>query len=183
MPNLYHLVLFAHVSGDIGIFVSLGIQLVSMAVLRRAQTIEQARVLVRLIHLSDSLSVISVLLTLATGLYMALTVWNLQIGWIAVSLASLILLMPPLIQALVEPRMRMIMKMVKEAPDGPLPEPLYKRLHDPVLSIGLHTTTALVFGIVFLMTTKPALVGSIVVIAFALILGIVSGLPIRRQSR
>jgi hypothetical protein len=73
--------------------------------------------------------------------------------------------------------------MAKEAPNGPLPEPLYARIHDPVLSAGLNGTAATVLGIVFLMTTKPALVDSIAVIAVALVLGIASALPLRRRPR
>jgi uncharacterized membrane protein len=114
---------------------------------------------------------------------MALTAWNLRISWIAVSLASLILILPLLIRGIVEPRVRAIVKMVREAPDGPLPEPLYEKIHDPLLAAGLNGTAATVVGIVFLMTTKPALVASIVVILIALALGLASALPLRRRSR
>jgi hypothetical protein len=41
----------------------------------------------------------------------------------------------------------------------------------------LQTGAAIVLGIVFLMTTKPALVGSITTMAVALALGLASGLP------
>lgn len=49
----------------------------------------------------------------------------------------------------------------------------------------LQIMAALLFGLVFLMTIKPALVDSIIVIAVALALGLVSSLPfwyIRRRK-
>ncbi len=44
--NLYHPVLFLHVSGDIGIFIGIGIQLVSLMALRRTTTIKPMRAIV-----------------------------------------------------------------------------------------------------------------------------------------
>jgi len=182
MPAIYNLVLFLHVSSDIGLFVGIGAQLLTLAALRRVKNTEQARTLIGLIKMSEPLSIISGLLLLATGLYLALRHWSLQNGWIAVSLGSLVVVMPLLIRGVVDPRMRVIKTMVKEAQDSPLPESLYRRIHDPVLGAGVQTLAAFVLGIVFLMTTKPALVGSITVIAFALVLGVLSGLPLRRQQ-
>ena len=42
---------------------------------------------------------------------------------------------------------------------------------------------ALLLGIVFLMTTKPALTGSLIVMAVALVLGLSSGLLVSRVTR
>lgn len=180
--NLYSLMLFLHVSGDIGIFIGIGVQLLSLAALRRAKSVEQVRALAGLISLSDPISVISALVTIAAGLYMALTVWGLQTGWIAVALASLIVLLPPLIAGVVEPRMRAIVTMAKEVPDGPLPATLDTRIHDPVLGTALYTVAALVLGIVFLMTNKPSLTASILAMVVALALGLAFGLPLWRTA-
>src|SRR5687767_8349785 len=95
--SLYTIVLFLHVCGDVGIFVGLGAQLLSLIALWRAQSVEQVRAIVWLIPISDLIGIISALLTIATGLYMTLTVWSLQTGWIAVALTSLILFLPLLI--------------------------------------------------------------------------------------
>lgn len=181
--NLYSLVLFVHVSGDIGIFIGIGAQLLSLMALRRATRVEHARAIAGLITLSDPISVISALVTIAAGLYMALTVWGLQTGWIAVALASLVVLLPPCIVGVVEPRMRAIVTMAKEVPDGPLPATLDTRIHDPVLGTALHTVAAVVLGIVFLMTNKPSLAGSILAMVVALALGLASGLPLWRAAR
>jgi uncharacterized membrane protein len=183
MPSIHNLVLFLHVSSDIGLFIGIGIQLLTLTALRRVKNTEQARTLIGLIKMSEPLSIISGLLLLASGLYLALRHWSLQNGWIAVSLGSLVVVMPLLIRGVVDPRLRVIITMVKEAKDTPLPESLYRRIHDPVLGAGVQTLAAFVLGIVFLMTAKPALVTSIAVIAFALVIGVLSGLPLRRQEK
>src|SRR6266567_7670801 len=180
--SIYTIVLFLHVSGAIGYFVSIGIWLFGLVSLRRAQRVEQVRALVHLVGLSGPLFGISVLLILAAGLYMAFTAWSLQTGWIAVALVSLVL-MAPLGTALIEPRRRAIERLAREAPDGPLPQSLEQRIYDPVLSTALQTIAALLFGIVFLMTTKPSLPGSLIVMAVALALGLASGLFFSRPAR
>src|SRR6266699_1238729 len=180
--SIYTIVLFLHVSGAIGYFVSIGIWLFGLVSLRRAQRVEQVRALVHLVGLSGPLFGISVLLILAAGLYMAFTAWSLQTGWIAVALVSLVL-MAPLGTALIEPRRRAIERLARETPDGPPPQSLEQRIHDPVLLTALQTVAALLFAIVFLMTTRPSLAGFLVVIVVALALGLAWGLLVSRVPR
>ena len=85
--------------------------------------------------------------------------------------------------ALIEPRKRAIDRLAREAPAGPLPQSLEQRTHDPVLLTALLTIATLLLGIVFLMTTKPALTGSLIVIAIALALGLASGALASRTMR
>ena len=105
--SIYTIVLFLHVSGAIGYFISIGTWLFGLATLRRAQRVEQVRSIANLVGLTGPRFAISVLLILVTGLYMALTAWGLQTGWIDVALISLIV-MAPLGTVLVEPRRRAI---------------------------------------------------------------------------
>jgi hypothetical protein len=179
----YSLALFIHVTADIGIFVALGVQLFCLAALRRSNSVERASAFVHLIHISDPLSIISALLTIAAGLYMAVTVWDWRTGWILTALGSIILLLPPLIAGVIEPRLRAIAAQVKAASPGPLPALLRTRLNDPVLGTALHTAAAVVLGIVFLMTTKPSLVGSVIAMAIFVALGLASGWPLWRATR
>jgi peptidoglycan/LPS O-acetylase OafA/YrhL len=113
---------------------------------------------------------------------MAITAWSLRTGWIAVALISLILI-APLGTAFIEPRRRDLARLAQEAPDGLLPQALQQRIHDPILGTALQTVTILLLGIVFLMTTKPELIGSIIVMAVALVLGLASGLLFSRATR
>ena len=180
--SIYTIVLFLHVSGAIGYFISTGTWLFGLSALRRARRVEQVRALTNLVGRSGPLFGISVLLILATGLYMALTAWGLRTGWIDVALISLILI-APLGTAFIEPRRRAIDRLAREAPDGPLPPALERSIHDPVLGTALQTVVVLLLGIVFLMTTKPSLTGSLIVMAVALALGLASGLLVSRTTR
>ena len=63
--------------------------------------------------------------------------------------------------------------MAQEAPDGPLPDVVAQRTHDPLLLTTQVTVTFLLLGIVFLMTNKPStLIDSLIVIAIVLALGL-----------
>src|SRR5258708_23036863 len=179
--SIYTIVLFLRVRGGIGEFGSIGIWLFGLVGLWRAQRVEKVRALTGLIGLTGPLFGISVLLILAAGLYMAITAWGLQTGWIAVGLISLVL-MAPLGPALIEPRRRTIDRVARDASDGPLREALEQRIHDPVLLTSVLTIAALLFGIVFLMTTKPALIGSLIVMAVALVIGLASGVLVTRAT-
>jgi len=176
----YTIVLFLHISGAIGYFVAMGTWLFSLSALRRAQRVEQVRALTQLIRRSGPLFGISVLL-LVTGLYMTITAWGFQVGWTLVALISLILI-APLGSAFIEPRRRAIDRLAQEAPDGPLPRSLERSTHDPILLTAVQTVTILLLGIVFLMTNKPSLAGSLVVMAIALVLGLASGLLVSRVT-
>jgi len=180
--DIYNIVLFLHISGAIGYFVGIGTWLFGFTALRRAQRVEQVRALTNLTGRLGPLFVISVLLILASGLYMAITAWGLRTSWIAVGLISLILI-APLGLVLIEPRRRAIARLAQEAPDGPLPQALQQRIHDPILGTALQTVAVLLLGIVFLMTTKPALIFSLIVMAVALVLGLASGLLVSRSMR
>ena len=179
--NIYTIVLFLHITGAIGYFVAIGTWLLAVVSMRRTQRVEPVRALVHLMGLLGPLFAISVLLILAAGLYMALTMWNLTSGWILVGLISLILI-APLGTALIEPRRRAIDRLASEAPDGPLPSSLEQHIHDPVLLTSVQTVLVLLLCIVFLMTTKPGWVGSLIVMGVALLLGLVSGVLVSRRG-
>jgi hypothetical protein len=179
--SIYTIVLFLHVIGAIGYFISMGIWLFGFTAIRRAQRVEQVRTLAHLIGRLGPLFGISVLLILATGLYMAITAWGLLTSWVLVALISLILI-APLGTAFIEPRRRAIDRLAQDAPDGPLPQSLEQRTHDPVLLTALQTVTTLLLGIVFLMTNKPSLIGSFIVMAVALVLGLASGALVSRAT-
>ena len=173
--SVYVIVLFAHVIGAVGYFISSGTRLLALASLRRAQRVEQVRLVATLDSWLGPLFGVSLLLLLATGLYMTFTTWGFQTGWIDVALASVIL-MAPFGAAIMEPRRRAIGKLAQELPDGVIPETLFQRIHDPVLRTAVQTLLILLLGIVFLMTTKPSPSVSIIVMGAALLLGLGTGL-------
>jgi hypothetical protein len=59
---------------------------------------------------------------------------------------------------------------------------LNQLVHDPILTISIHTRVAITLGIVFLMTVKPGLVGSLLTMVVATVLGFTSALPMPRHA-
>lgn len=178
--TLYALMLFVHVASDIGIFIGLGAWLLGFAALRRAEEVSQVRALAALIHRTQPLSVFSSLLTLASGIYMLSTVWGWQTAWAVVALGSLFICLPPLLLGVIEPRMRTLLRLAQEVPDGPVPARLQALIHDRLLGTALQVMAAVVLGIVFLMTTKPGLAGAIAVMLTSVGLSAASGLLLPR---
>jgi uncharacterized membrane protein len=181
--SLYTIVLFVHIIGAIGYFLSIGTWLFILVGLRRARHVEEVRALMHVNDLSGPLGAGSAVVLLAAGLYLALSAWSLLTGWILVALISLLLIVP-INAALLAPRRSALLKqLAREASDGAISLALKQHIHDPVLLRTLQTVVALLLGIVFLMTTKPDLGGSLIVMAVALVLGLLSSLLVSRRRR
>lgn len=181
--SIYTVILFLHVVGAIGYFLGIGLWLFILLGLRRTQRVEQVRSLIHLTDLSAPLSGASAVLLLSTGLYLALSAWSLLTSWILVALISL-LLMVPTSAALIAPRRSAIVKqLAREAPEGELSRALERHLDDPVLATVFTTVVILLLCLVFLMTTKPNLVGSLIVMMLALLLGLAAGALVSRMRR
>jgi hypothetical protein len=177
--SLYTILLFVHVSGAICLFIGMGIWLFGITAIARASRVEQVRTLADLMLMARMVVPVSAVLVIAAGLRMALTIWGLQTGWIAVALGGMILI-GPTGTWVIDPKVRAIATLAHTLPDGPPPIALAERIHDPVLRTALHTLIAMLFGIVFLMTTKPALTGAIITMMIAAFLGLASGVPLAR---
>jgi uncharacterized membrane protein len=180
--NAYTVALFLHVVGAIGYFVGMGLSVFGLFALRGAQRVEQVRTLTALIRRAGPFMGMSVLLLLVSGLYMAVTAWGLMTSWILVALISLVVILP-VAGVAIEPRRRVIARLAQQAPDGPVSTELRQRTLDPVLLTATQTVTALLLGIVFLMTNKPELGGALIVMVVALVLGLASGPLVVRQRR
>jgi hypothetical protein len=181
--NSYTIVLFVHIIGAIGYFLGIGLWLFVLVGLRRAQYVEQVRALIKLNDLSGPFSGISALLLLGAGLYLALTAWSLLTSWILVALISLLLMVPTSAALIAPRRSAMVKQLAREAPDGELSRALEQLIDDPVLATVCTTVLTLLLGLVFLMTTKPNLAGSLIVMGIALLLGLAAGALVSRMRR
>jgi Predicted integral membrane protein (DUF2269) len=174
--NLYTVALFVHLVGAMAIFVGVGVWLFAALALRRAQHVAQVRILTGITVGSGNVAVGGVLLLAVAGFYMALSVWGWQTAWIDVATVGFALL-APLGLLIIDPRLRALAKAADAAPDGPMPPSLVAGTRDPLLSSGLSLYVAVLLGIVFLMTTKPAWVEALLAMVVAVALGLVSSLP------
>jgi hypothetical protein len=188
----YAILLFLHVSGAILIFTGIATLIFGVAAMRLASNVDQVRAIARpllvgrkigLEHISviDVFTIVGIVLTDATGLYMA-TNWGFGRGWVEVAIASFALMAPvgPLV---INPRLQAIGRAADATTPGPLDGSLLSRTHDPLLAAALLSLTAWLLGIVFLMTTKPELATAVVAMVVALGLGLAASLLVRCLGR
>jgi hypothetical protein len=106
-----------------------------------------------------------------------------QIGgtWVIVAFWSLVLL--AILAVTLSFRRMAAIGRAMTAETGPLSPTLRQLLHHPLLRIGIHTRVAIALGIVFLMTVKPDLRGSLLAIGVATVLGLASAMPVLGRER
>ena len=168
----YTLALFAHILGVIGLFSGIVLDWTTILRLRRAQSMAQVREATGLVGAQARLIQVSSLLILIAGAYMAETVWGWNIAWILVSLAALIL-MGALSGAVSARRLKAIQRAAAgESAAGGISPALQQRIADPLLVTASQTAAMIGLGVVFLMTTKPDLLGSLLTLIVAIALGV-----------
>lgn len=178
--SLYSIALFLHIVGALGLFVGLGLEWVSLSYLRRGATVEQAREWLSTVNAQRWLYPTSWLAILIPGFYMMAAAWG-GVAWITIALAAVVLLVV-LWLALTGRRMATIGQSVA-VENGPISSTLRQRLSDPLLWASLRIRTAIALGIVFLMTVKPDLLGALLTIGLAGVLGLAFSLPAWGRDR
>src|SRR5262245_14730521 len=89
--DLHRIVMFFHVAAMIGLFGALAIEGVSLRSLRRATSYEQAREWAGLWSLLLPLGLPSVLVVLASGIYLATSLGLWEFGWAQVSVPTVVI--------------------------------------------------------------------------------------------
>jgi hypothetical protein len=178
--NYYLIAKFVHILGALGFFVALGLEWTSLRHLRSARTVEQVREWIRVPTELGLVGMVAMVLLLAAGVYMMITVWG-GVAWIIVSLGSLV---PMFVLGMAVSRRRLaVIEQSVAAGHGTISSALYQLLHDPLLWISIQTRVAIALGIVFLMTVKPDLGGSLLTIGLATVLGLASALPMLHREQ
>lgn len=178
---VYHIALFVHVFGAMAMFAAAGVVLTGTALLRRAQTVEQLRERAALANSVDKLFPFIILVILAPAIYMVFTTWGWTTAWIDIAL-MILLLMLPLGPAINGRRLDAIHRAAQAAPSGPLSAALRVQRDDPVLWTSICVFIGGTSGIVFLMTVKPDLPGSLGTVGVALLFGFSVGLLSKRAA-
>lgn len=173
--SLYTLALFAHILGVLGLFIGMGLQWTITLRLRRARSIIQVREWSSLTGSVAKLSPASGVLLLTAGIYMMAVAWGMT-AWIVVSLAAMLFMMA-LGMGVTTRRLKAVHRAaaLAEAHDKAIPSEVWLLIHSPLLWISAQLTGAVALGVVFLMTTKPSLGGSLLVLALALVFGGIAG--------
>lgn len=178
--NLYSIALFLHIVGALGVFVALGLEWTGLRQVRDAISPDQVLDWMRILKNTNKVGFSSMLTTVITGIYLVLKAWG-WVPWILVVLGSLVLVIV-LSVALSKPRMVAIGQALA-IEKGPVSQTFHNLVNHPILWISIQTRVAIALGIIFLKIAKPELGGSLLTIGVAIVLGIVSALPMLRPVR
>lgn len=181
--SLYTLALFAHVVGVLSLFIGMGLQWAVIIGFRRAQSVSQMRLWSGLLRPAAMLGPLSAVLILLAGGYMMFTTWGIGTPWIVVSIGAM-LLMAALGMGITVRKLRVVQR---AAMDGGVSDVISSELrrhnYNPMLWISAHLASGTALGIVFLMTTKPGWLVSLLVMAVTLALGAVTGAATAKPRR
>jgi len=177
----YNVALFVHILGAIGYFVALGIIYVSVASLRQAPTVGALRIWAGAALRGTRLLPISGAFILIAGIYMVAAEWGDRAVWAGVAFIVFVLL--GIATGVLQ--IRRIAGFLRQAgdhsPEGPLPAAIAMRARNPVLWVATNAITVTALGIVYLMTVKPDVAGSLIALGVSLVIGLAVGLATQRQ--
>lgn len=169
--HLYSITLFIHVLAAMGVAAAISLLMLGEVMAQRAQSPAELRSIHdKELRCASALKALVPVLA-ATGLYMAWAAWSLRAPWVIVGLLTLIYLAVsgPL---LFGRRMQRAVDAATAA--GSITPTVRAILEDPMFTLLKHTRVALFVMLIFLMTVKPGLVGTVVALAAALVLGAAS---------
>ncbi|MEK3990395.1 MULTISPECIES: hypothetical protein [Robertmurraya] len=169
---LYNLMLFFHIFGTLLMFMGVAIALTALLSILYAKDTQSIRTWAKVAVKSDGLIPISVIFILFPGLYLVFSTWGWGTGWIDLCLATLIAMtiMGPVINL---PRLKAILEAANNETNSSPSTALLQTIHNRTLWNSFMIMTMLGFGIVFLMTMKLAMVGSLVTLLISVVLGYV----------
>lgn len=167
---LYNLMLFFHIFGTLLMFMGVAIALTALLSILYAKDTQSIRTWAKVAVKSDGLIPISVIFILFPGLYLVFSTWGWGTGWIDLCLATLIAMtiMGPLINL---PRLKAILEAANNETSSSPSTALLQTIHNRTLWNSFMIMTMLGFGIVFLMTMKLAMVGSLVTLLISIVIG------------
>jgi hypothetical protein len=171
--STYGIVVFLHIVGALGLFVGIGLELVSLARLREVSTTNQARDWLGVLSSLRRFDGPSGLLILATGIFMMVARWQHQ-PWIGLAIIGMVL-MAALSIAVTSRRARALKSAVPSS-DGMISTGLGARLSDPVMRAAATIRAATALGIVFEMALKPTGPSAVVAMVVALAAGVLVAL-------
>ena len=168
----YTLVLFVHIVAAMILVGALSRMMLLEGVALQSQTPGELRVVqVKSERLAGVMKTLVPVL-LVSGLYMAWSAWSLRASWVIAALVAFVYLAATG-PAVFGRRMRLATDLA--AAEGAITPEVRRLLHDPLLVTMGHIRIALFALLVFLMTNKPGLAGSVGATIAAVVLGAASG--------
>ncbi|MHB1313299.1 MAG: DUF2269 family protein [Gemmatimonadaceae bacterium] len=169
--------LFIHVASAMGLFTALGMEALALAQLRRAQDAAAARAALAALGSNRRVSGPSMLLLVLSGLALTAAYWRGQGAWIGLGLAGMVAI--GAVGGLVTGRRvgRLQQGLAGGEPGASLSEAY------PALRASFIMRTALLAGVVYLMTVKPAPAVALGALGVAIVVGLLlSRVPHQREA-
>lgn len=168
--TLYTLALFLHICGALALGAIDALLLIGLMGLRRASNVEETRLWSGLAERTGRVIPLTALLLLVPGVYLVFAAWGWTTPWIDTALGAVVVL-GLLGGGIIETRLAALHTAALRAANGSIPAALHERRTDRALWIACWLFTMLFLGVVFLMTNKPDLIGSLLTVAVALAIG------------
>jgi uncharacterized membrane protein len=171
----YQLIVFVHVAAAVALLSGsvVGSPAVRAAV-RRAQTLQELRAHLAIGRPLHVLEPVSALVLLASGIYLTSVAGFWGLGWVQVATVSW-LMNAAIAVTMVKPAIKAVAEQAAIAPDGPVGHPLDALRWSRSWSIGGNLLPANDAAMLWLMTMQPDLVGSLSVVAVALLVIVGAG--------
>lgn len=170
----YTLALFVHILGAIGLFVTVCLIVVAFVRMRQASTLEQLQEWASVANVAGKSILFISLVILAPALYMVIIAWGFITPWVMAALITFVVL--AIMGATMNGRtIERVVVMARTASPGHVPDALRTQLLAPQLWLAEGVRLMLLLGILCLMTIKPDMLFSTLILIGMLILGIVLG--------
>ena len=163
--NLYLAARILHIAGALGLFMALGVDLAGVTALGRARTADEVRGALAGYRLNGIVGPISLLLLLVPGIYMATAAWAWP-AWAGISFWTLVVI--AVVGGTITRRRIGAIAQALTGDERRLSADLERLTHDALLRTSFVLRAMLALGVVALMTTKPDLVNSLLVMLAAI---------------
>lgn len=177
----YTIMLFFHIVGVVILFATMGAEFLSNIARRRAQNTDQVLAIGAIGRFNHILHPLALLLILVAGVYLATTAGSFSHAWVFFALVFTLLL--PILSIAIDSRQTTIIHHLALASTSKeLSAELRARIQDPVLGAWNTVGPILVVWIVFLMTVKPEIAGTLISLLVALALSLACSIPFWRKA-
>jgi hypothetical protein len=179
--NAYDVVLFIHLLGVAILFAAIGILQLGGLRLRRATTVDQARLWVGVTSITGLMFSIALLLILGAGLYMASDRWSFGTSWVVVAIVSVVL-MGVIGGAGVGRSLEAIGRSLAQTEGPQIPSTVARRIRSPRLWSQTFALVGIAVGVLWLMTNKPGWGGAVGVVVGLAVVGAAAGAAVARRA-
>jgi hypothetical protein len=176
--NSYGLVLFFHLAALLAAISTAGVAHFAEGRLAAAETVSVARTWAALLNRAAPVFPLALLVLLVSGAYLVRREWRWDSGWVEAGLVGVFLLLANG-AGIVRRRNLMLKRELGAAAGGPLTDALRQLTRRDIGAIASWANTGLAVGVVFVMTTKPGLGGSLAALAVAAALGVMVAFRLR----